>query len=162
MSRAVLYQWIKIVGEIFGSLGRWQAVGLAVYSYGVVLARQCAPSKVAEKLVLVGKVSSVQRHLERWLANERINWSECCRAWSAFVLRHYVGERVILLVDETKLGKHLSVMVVGLAYRGCCIPLAFWCYRPEAWPLGQVALIEELLCWVAEGVPDGLPPLLEA
>jgi len=162
MSQKELYQWIKIVGDIFGSLGRWQAIGLAMYSYGVVLARQCAPSKVAEKLVLVGKANSVQRRLERWLANDRIKWSGCCRAWSGFVLRHYVGERIILLVDETKLGKHLNVMVVGLAYRGCCIPLAFWCYRPDAWPLGQVALIEELLCWVAEGVPDGVKPLLEA
>jgi hypothetical protein len=162
MSQAELYQWIKLVGDIFGSLGRWQAIGLAVYSYGVVLARQCAPSKVAEKLVLVGKASSVQRRLERWIANERINWSACCRAWSAFVLRHYVGDRIILLVDETKLGKHLSVMVVGLAYRGCCIPLAFWCYQPDEWPLGQVTLIEELLCWVVEGVPDGVQPLLQA
>jgi hypothetical protein len=82
--------------------------------------------------------------------------------WSAFVLQHYVGERLILLVDETKLGKNLSVMVVGLAYRGCCIPLAFWCYQADAWPMGQVALIEELLCWVAEGVPEGTIPLLQA
>jgi hypothetical protein len=78
------------------------------------------------------------------------------------VLQRYVGERIILLVDETKLGEHLSVMVVGLAYRGCCIPLAFWCYAPEAWPLGQVRLIEEMLCWIAEGVPDGCIPLLQA
>jgi hypothetical protein len=86
----------------------------------------------------------------------------CSDAWSAFVLGHYVGERVILLVDETKLGKSLSVMVVGLAYRGGCIPLAFWCYQPDAWPMGQVQLIEELLSWVAEGVPDGCVPLLQA
>ncbi len=76
--------------------------------------------------------------------------------------RQYGGERIILLVDETKLGKYWSVMVVGLAYRGCCIPLAFWGYRPDAWPMGQVHLIEELLCWVAEGLPDGCIPLWEA
>lgn len=28
--------------------------------------------------------------------------------------------------------------------------------------MGQVALIEELLCWVAQGVPDAVKPLLEA
>lgn len=36
---------------------------------------------------------------------------------------------VILLVDETKLGQHLSVMVVGVAWNGCCIPLAWRCYQ---------------------------------
>ncbi len=162
MSQAELYQWITMVGDIFGSLGRWQVIGLALYSYGVVLARQSAPSKVAEKLVLAGKANTVQRRLERLLANERLPWGRCWRVWSAFVLRHYVGDQIILLVDETKLGKHLSVMVVGLAYRGCCIPLAAWCYAPDAWPMGQVALIEELLCWVAEGVPDGVKPLVQA
>jgi hypothetical protein len=162
MSQAELYQWVKQISEIFRGLGYWQMLGLALYSYGVVLARQCTPNKVAEKLGMMGKVKSMERRLERWLANERLNWGACCREWSRFVLRGYVGEWLILLVDETKLGQHLSVMVVGLAYRGCCIPLAFWCYRPEAWPLGQVRLIEELLCWVAEGVPDEVKPLVQA
>src|SRR5262249_54779176 len=53
-------------------------------------------------------------------------------------------------------------MVVGLAYRGCCIPLVFWCYRPTDWPMGQVHLIEELLCWLVEVIPDTCQPLLEA
>jgi hypothetical protein len=157
-----LNQWLGRIREIFGGLGYWQAIGLGLYSYGVVLARQCAPSQVAEHLGQVGKLSSVQRRLERWLSNERLDWGRCCRLWSRFVLRQYVGERVILLVDETKLGQHLSVMVVGLAYRGCCLPLAFWCYAPKAWPLPQVRLIEELLSWVAEGVPDDCQPLVEA
>lgn len=65
MRQAELYQWIRVVGQIFAGLGRWQAIGLALYSYGMVLARACAPSRVAEKLGLVGKVSSVERRLER-------------------------------------------------------------------------------------------------
>lgn len=162
MSLPELYQWIGQIKQIFRGLGYWQMVGLAMYSYGIVQAEHCAARRVAEKLVQVGKVSSMQKRLERWLHNERINWSVCCRAWSSCVLRHYVGERIILLVDETKLGQHLSVMVVGLAYRGCCIPLAFWCYPPDKWPMGQVALIEELLCWIAEGVSDNCVPLLQA
>ena len=162
MSLEELYQWVKQISEIFKGVGYWQMLGLALYSYGVVLARDCRPSKVAEKLGQVSKVKSMERRLERFLANERMNWSVCCRAWSRFVLRQYVGELLILLVDETKLGQHLSIMVVGLAYRGCCIPLAFWCYPPDAWPMGQVRLIEELLCWVAEGVPDHVKPLVQA
>lgn len=162
MNLEELYQWLSKIREIFRVLGYWQVTGLGLYSYGVVLARQCAPSKVAEYLGAVGKLSSVQRRLERFLDNERIDWRVCCRVWSSFVLRHYVGERLILLVDETKLGQHLSAMVIGLAYRGCCIPLVFWCYPPKAWPMGQVLLIEELLCWVAEGVPDTCQVLVQA
>lgn len=162
MNLAEFYQWVESVRGIFGNLGYWQMLGLALYSYGVLACRHCAASRVAEALVGIGKAQSVQKRLERFLSNERINWRQCCRVWSAFVLRHYVGERIILLVDETKLGANLSVMVVGLACGGWCIPLAFWAYKADEWPMGQVELIEELLCWVAEGVPDGVIPLLEA
>jgi len=162
MNLEELYQWTGQLREIFVGLGYWQMVGLGLFSYGVIQARQCAASRVAEGLGGVGQVASVARRLERWLANERIDWQRCCVAWSRFVLRQFVGERLTLLVDLSKLGKSLSVMVVGLAYRGCCIPLVFWCDRPDAWPMGQVALIEELLCWLAEVVPDGVVPLLLA
>jgi hypothetical protein len=162
MSLSELYHWWGEVRQAFEGLGYWQAFGLALYSYGVVVARQCAPSRVAEHLPLVGKADTVQRRLERFLDNERIDWARCCQAWARWVLGRYRGERLILLVDETKLGGHLSVMVVGLAYRGCCIPLAFWAYGPEAWPMGQVALILELLAWIAPSVPAGVIPLVQA
>lgn len=162
MSLKELYHWRRAVRAAFGFLGCWQVLGLALYSYGVVLARQCAPSRVAEKLPLVGKADTVQRRLERWLSNQRIDWQTCCRAWSRWVLSHYSGQRLILLVDETKLGDRLSVMVVGVAYRGCYIPLAFWCYPPKHWPLGQVELITTLLNWVAPAIPGGVMPLVQA
>src|SRR6266571_2754572 len=129
MSLEELYNWQGKIREMIQDLGYWQSLTLAMYSLGMVLARQSAPSKVAEKLGVLGR---------------------------------YGGERVILLVDETKLGQHLSVMMVGLAYRSCCVPLAWWAYDPKAWPLGQVALIETLLGWVAQALPSGLIPLLQA
>jgi hypothetical protein len=162
MSLEELYHWQRVVRRAFGFLGCWQVLGLALYSYGVVVARQCAPSRVAEKLALLGKADTVQRRLERFLHNSRIDWQHCCQAWSGWVLSNYSAQRLILLVDETKLGEHLSMMVVGLAYGGCCIPLAFWCYLPKQWPMKQVALIETLLRWIAPGVPLGIIPLVQA
>lgn len=162
MSLKEFYHWESGVRAAFRFLGCWQVLGLALYSYGVVLARHCAPSRVAEKLSLAGKADTVQRRLERFLDNERIDWQRCCQAWSKWVLSHYSADRLILLVDETKLANQLSVMVVGLAYRGCCIPLAFWCYAPQAWPMKQVDLIMTLLGWVAPSIPVGLIPLVQA
>jgi len=162
MSLDELYQWHGEIEKHFKGLGRWQTFGLALYSYGVVRGRACAPSRVAEHLPELGKVASVQRRLERWLANERIDWAQSCQEWAHWVLSQYRGEQVLLLVDETKLGHHLSAMVVGLAYRGCCIPLAFWCYAPQAWPMGQVELIATLFEWIAPSIPPGVIPLVQA
>jgi hypothetical protein len=117
---------------------------------------------VAEKLPLLGKADTVQRRLERWLHNGRLDWQACYQAWARWVLGHYSGRRLVLLVAETKLGERLSVLVVGLAYRGGCIPLAFWCDLPKQWPLGQVELILTLLAWIAPALPTGLIPLVQA
>jgi hypothetical protein len=162
MSQGELYHWLNYMRQCFRHLKFWQATVIGLYSYGIVQARHCAPSRVAEKLGLVGKADSLQRRLERYLANDRICWQSCSRAWARWVLIRYHGERLILLVDETKLGGLLSVMVVGLAYRGSCLPLAFWAYRPHAWPMSQVALITTLLGWIAPAIPPGVIPLVQA
>ena len=162
MSLGELYNWQAPIREMFSALGYWQSLVLAMYSLGRVLARQSAPSTVAEKLGVLGKPDTVQRRLERFVDNAGMQWQGCCVAWSRWVMRRYSGERLIVLVDETKLGQHLSVMRVGLAYRCGCVPLAWWAYDPKVWPMGQVALIETLLGWVAQALPIGVRPLVQA
>lgn len=111
---------------------------------------------------MLGKPSTVQRRLERFIDNVRVDLRLSCVAWTRWLVGQVKRGRVILLVDETCLGQHLSVMVVGLAYHGCCIPLAWWCYQEQAWPMGQVSLIHELLKRVALGLPAGCVPLVQA
>ncbi len=162
MSLEELDNWQAQIRAMIQELGYWQSLGLAMYSLGMVLARQSAPSKVAEKLGKLGKPDSVQRRLERFVDNGRIAWQRCCVAWSRWVLQRVSGVRLILLGDETKLGQHLSVMLVGVAYRSCCVPLAWWAYDPTAWPMGQVDLIATLLDWIAQALPPGMSPLVQA
>jgi hypothetical protein len=162
MSLEQIYTWRGQIAQHFEHLGAWQALNLAIYSLGMMVARHCSPSRVSEKLRVVGKPSTVQRRLERWIANARIDIRLCCQSWSRWLLGRAKTERIILLVDETKLGQWLSVMVVGVAFQGHCIPLAWWCYHEKAWPMKQVVLIGELLNRVAVGVPAGCVPLGQA
>jgi hypothetical protein len=162
MSLGQIYQWGEQIAHHLGHLGAWQVLNIASYSLGITAARHCSPSRVSEKLRMMGKPSTVQRRLERFIANVRIDTRLSCQAWSGWVISVLAEGQVILLVDETSLGHWLSVMVVGLAYRGCCIPLAWWCYHEQAWPMKQVDLIGELLSWVAAGVPAGCIPLVQA
>lgn len=71
----------------------------------------------------------------------------------------YDGQRLTLLVDETKLGCHLSVMMVGIAYRQRCIPLVWRCYHQHE---GQVTLIQGLLQRIADAVDLERPPIVQA
>ena len=154
MNSQQLYQWIEQVANDFPMLGKWQAEGLALFSFGVVLAERCTLSKVAEKLLLVGKPDSLERRLQRWLANPRLDMTAMSGCWIATVARQMASEEWILLVDETKLSDHLRVMVVGVAYQASCIPLVWRCYPPTAYPAeGQVKLIVGLVKQVIASLP---------
>lgn len=164
MSTRKVYQWFTEIRERL-PLGKWQALGLAVVSLGVVLSERSTLSKISERLGVVGKADSVERRVQRWLSNPRIVLEGCCRAWARWVFESMVeeGKQVILLVDLTKLGEWLDVMMVGLAYRKRCIPLAWRCMvGQQTWEEAQVPLIGRLLSWIAPAVPEGCIPLVEA
>jgi hypothetical protein len=79
MKREELYTWQAEVLKEFGCLGQWQALSLALFSYGVMVVGRCHLGAVAECLVLVGSPESVKRRLKRFLDNERIEVTACCR-----------------------------------------------------------------------------------
>lgn len=161
MGSRLVYQtvreWYEQIHTMMPMLGKWQALNLALLSFGIVLARTCTISMVAEKLWALGKADSVERRVQRFLSNSRVCVQACSIAWSRWVLGHLLpyGSRIVLLVDETKLADHLSIMVVALAYRKRAIPLVWNCYHQKQWPCSQVELISQLLRLVAQALPTG-------
>ena len=158
-----LYQWMATVARQVPQVRKSQAKVWAAFSWGVAVARRCSQRGVAEALPTLGKPDTVERRLQRFVANPRLDWQLGAQGLAAWILRSLqLPTPLVLLVDETSLQAHLKVMVVSLAYRGRALPLAWWCYRNEAWPMGQVALITTLLRQIAPSVPSGCPVLVQA
>jgi hypothetical protein len=152
------------VANAFTSLSKPQARVLAAFSLGIARAQHCTLARVAERLFWLGKADTVERRLQRFLSNPHLGLEAGCRSLATWVLSSplFAGRTLVLLVDETSLGEHLKVMVVCLAYRGRAIPLAWWCYPQERYPMKQIQLIDTLLGWVAASVPAGCQVLVEA
>lgn len=163
-STKTLYHWKQSVAKRFGLLSKPQTQVLALFSLGVSLARCCALSRVAEMLWWLGKADTVERRLQRFLANPQIDWKKGCRSLAHWVLSSLIRphDLIVLLVDETTLGEHLKVMVVSLAYHGRALPLAWWCYHQDHYPMRQLQLIDTLLGWVAPAIPLGCTVLVQA
>ena len=158
-----LYQWRKQVESRMPHLSKPIVKVLSGFSFGVAIARRCTLSAVAEALPMLGKPDTVERRLQRFLANPNVDWAECCQALTAWVVGSLKSDGpLVLLVDETSLNERLKVMAVSLAYRGRAIPLAWWCYPQQQWPMKQVRLITTLLAWVAVGIDDKRPVLVQA
>ena len=149
-----LYHWCRRVSKQFCSLSKPQAWVLAAFSLAVARVRRCALPAAAEALPSWGKPDSLERRWQRFLSNPHVDWSGGCTALARWVIGALASSHhVVLLVDETSLRQKLKVMAVSLAYRGRAIPLAWWCYPNERWPMGQVKLVCTLLGWVAPAIP---------
>jgi Transposase DDE domain len=163
MNSSVLYQWNEMIDKAFPQLGRWQKLTLALFSYGVVRAQSCTLSKVCQHVTGKAETSGLERCLQRWLANERLVIGYLIECWVGWVLRVWGQAPLVVLIDETKLGEHVTVMMVGLAYQASAIPLLWRAYVPTDYPEeGQVALMNGLLDHLRELIPSEQAVLLLA
>lgn len=156
--------FLQLVQE-FAFLGAWQKRGLALWCCGVILAEACQITAVADALtsIMPARAEALQKRLSRFLSNPRISDELLGAAWVGWLVRTYSSPHWVILVDETKLSDHLSVMMVGLAYRGRAIPLLWRCYQPQHYPEeGQVALITELLTRLRLLVPASIMLTVQA
>jgi hypothetical protein len=158
MNGKLLYQWEQELSRRLPSLNSWQVANIALFSQGVIRAEACQQGHIARQVLCGERIGSAERRLRRFLDNESLAMEGYFEEWTRWVLSAYEGEQITLLVDETKLKDKLAVMVVGLAWQGRCIPLAWRCYRAncgQAYPAeGQVAVIEALLKTVQKALPE--------
>ena len=150
-----VYQWDKELAKHFRGLSKPQRGNIARYGVAVLKARDCRMSIMAEEVPELGSLDSAERRLQRTVGNKRVDAGRCQRDWARWLLSLLEGP-LYILIDETKLGGNLSVMLAGLAYRGRCIPLLWRCYKPHAYPAeGQVGMIKDLLTTIQEVLPAG-------
>lgn len=161
--QCAVYQWMETVARQIPQGRRSQAKVWAAWRWGVAGARQWSQRGGAEALAVVGKPDTVERRLQRLVANPRLDWRVGAQGLPAWILRRFPSPGPLgLLVDETSLQAHLKVMVVSLAYRGRALPLAWWWYHQTTWPMGQVALSTTRLHQIAPSVPAGGPGVGQA
>jgi hypothetical protein len=138
-------------------LNSWQQANVALFSYGIIRAESCQQESVARQVSCGEAVASTARRWRRFLDNEHFPLEAFFAEWSAWVLEAIGSQAITLLVDETKIHDRMGVMLVGLAWQGRCLPLAWRTYRANSSlaypPEGQVQVIEGLLKQVKAGLP---------
>jgi hypothetical protein len=116
------------------------------------------------RLALAGRagttVPSRQRRWQRLVANAHLDVHAVVDTWARHVLRGS-GEQTLIL-DETPQHNHLRAMKLSRQVRGRAIPALWHCYRPDALPMTQDALVLDLLGRAAHALPVGAQPILLA
>jgi hypothetical protein len=152
-----LYHWIGTVASHFPHLSKPMAVGLALWSFGMIVARSCALSSVAGLLApLLGQSFNTVRERLRDTYREADAKAGPCRAqlevapcwapWLAWVLHGWSGSQLALAIDATTLGQRFVVLAISVVYRGCAVPVAWKILRAtekHPWQPEWLALLEQ-------------------
>ena len=133
-------QWLTTIMHHLSPLSKPQATVLALWSFGMVLARSCALTAVSHVLAkgMQRKEQTVRQQLREWYyepARKRGSQRQALHVEIGFapllgwVVSWWQGTQVALAIDATTLGQRFVVLAVSVVYRGCAIPVA-WVILP--------------------------------
>jgi hypothetical protein len=144
--------WHQHVKEFIQSLHGHQRKILALFVLGAIRAESIVIAKVAEALLgeSEAKTSSIERRLQRFLSNKRINTVQVWKLFLETVLPFFQKGPVKYVVDVTSYEEHAQVITIGILYHSRVFPLV-WKVMPgqEKWDQGLWSAIGELFDRIA-------------
>ena len=128
--------WTEIVSSHMPHLSKPQAVGLAMWSYGIAVTRSCGRDTVAMFLAMLlqEKADTLEQRLREWYydaAHKRgqqrreLEVSSCFVPLLRWIVSLWSTTAIALVLDATSLGERFVVLTVSVVYRGCAVPVAW-------------------------------------
>lgn len=124
MSSVVCKAWQKHVQDFFTGLHGYQSKALAWFVLGAIRAQSIVLLHVAEALLAESeaKASSIERRLERFLSNPRVDVEQTWEELLTQVMPFFRQEALRIIVDVTSYKEHAQVIYVGV-----CSPIRVSC-----------------------------------
>jgi hypothetical protein len=139
--------WHQHVKEFFHGLHGHQSKTLAMFVLGAIKAESIVLSRVAEALLAESdaKAPSIERRLERFLSNTKIETEKTWETLLQVVMPFFRGKPLRLMIDLTPYEEHAQIIYIGLLQHSRVLPLA-WKVMPgqTKWEQGLWDCIEEL------------------
>jgi hypothetical protein len=153
---SMLRDWRRQVQQdLLPDLHGHQSKALADLSFAMTIVSHCHSGKIAVAVPGEARPASVERRLERTLANDRLDpdsaWPQLARA----VLGGWAGGPIVLILDETPNHNDLRCLKITLAYRKRAQPIACACYALGDQPEPMPELVVGLLRQAAACLPAG-------
>jgi hypothetical protein len=144
---AQLNEWITVVSANLPHLNKCQATVLALFSFGMVVAKCCATTAVVIILAPLLKVkeNTLRQRLREWYYDAKdkrgekrvdLNVDSCFPFLLRWILSLWHSNQLALAMDATTLSDRFVVLAISVVYRGCAIPVAWTILlgnQPHAW-----------------------------
>src|SRR5947209_11355790 len=128
-SQVVWEKWQEQVKGLFPTFHGHQQKGLALIVAGRVISGCAVLQRVAEDIQQQGwseaKMSSIQRRLERFVANEQVEVNAVWETFLGQVLPYWKGQKLTFVLDCTPYNAQFTIVYVGLLVYSRVFPLAW-------------------------------------
>ena len=159
----MLTEWRQCVkDQLLPKLSRHQLDAVAGASFAMASAGRCTSGALASHLPGEAKAASHRRQIERLVANHHVEVVRLFPMLARQVLANFAGLKLLLILDETPGPGELRCLKLSLGYHHRALPLAWCCYREGKLPEPLPALVQRLICSVAEVLPQELQVILLA
>lgn len=149
--------WHEQVKQFFTKLHGHQSKVLAMFVLGAIKAESIVMQRVAEALLAESeaKAPSIERRLERFLSNERIDTEKTWDDLLEQVMPYFRRGPIRLVIDLTPYEEHAQVIYIGLLQHSRVLPLV-WKVMPgqETWDQGLWDCVEELFNRLAPHIAE--------
>lgn len=131
-----LSAWTQELSNRMPHLSKPQVVVLAMFSFGMAVARTCGRTTVATFLAMLldKDEEAVEQRLKEWCCGAKdksgkkrreLDVTTCFVPLLCWVVALWTGTSVALAIDATSLGERFVVLTVSVVYRGTGIPVAW-------------------------------------
>ena len=151
--------WQEQLKELLPGIHGHQKKTLALFVMGIVLSGSAVMQRVAETLGERGlsqaKMTSIERRLARFIANERIVVPLIWKLFLAHVLTPFRGQHLYFVLDNTPFRDDLTIVYLGLLVHSRVLPVA-WAVMPAQtkWDEGQWQIVGRLLDQIRVHLPE--------
>ena len=129
-------QWRTTIMHHLSQLSKPQATVLAMWSFGMVLARSCALTAVSLLLAagMQRKEQTVRQQLREWYYDvprkrgakrQALRVETCFMPLLGWVVSGWQGTQLALALDATTLGQRFVGLAISGVSRGCASPVAW-------------------------------------
>jgi hypothetical protein len=138
------------VKDLFGGMHGHQKKTLALFVIGMVLAGRAVLQRVAESVSVHGinpaKMTSIERRLARFIANDRVVVTKIWNDFLSEVLPFWQGKPMRFILDGTPFRDDATIVYLGLLVHSRVLPVA-WAVMPakEQWQEQQWSMVARLL-----------------
>ena len=142
--------WRAQVKDLFGGIHGHQKKTLALFVIGIILSGSAVLQRAAESISLHGinpaKMTSIERRLARFIANDRVVVTKIWEHFLSKVLPFWHGKPMRFVLDGTPFRDDATIVYLGLLVHSRVLPVA-WAVMPakEKWEEQQWSIVARML-----------------